>query len=116
MNYSDFIQTCIALVGILGVVIAGFYGIKQKTTIITLKESNEAYVERNDQLEKERIELKQEWAEKFAELNGRIKTLERIKTPPLRPLIEMVQQNHVEVMSTLRGKTDVRPINRRHVK
>jgi hypothetical protein len=75
--------------------------VRQTTIIKTLRNSNDAYAENNrlltEQLAKDRLEFRTE----LASLRGKITTLEKIKTPPLEPLIALVTKNHTEVMQAL---------------
>lgn len=97
MDSINFILGCFTLAGVLGTVAASFYGVRQKTTITILSESNKAYVERNDQLDEE-IRRKDIL---IAQQHERLHTLEQIKTPPLEPLIHMVKSYHSDIMSHL---------------
>lgn len=108
MEWLNYILGGFALAAILATIAASFYGVRQKTIITTLNESNKAYKERNEQLEEERDSLKKVLLERdkqhtkdLAELRGRIITLEKIKTPPLEPLMELINLNHKEVMAKL---------------
>lgn len=85
------------LASIFGTVAASFYGVRQKTIIETLQASNNAYVERNSQL----VALTKEQAVRISQLEGRVTTLENIKTPPLEPLIQLITSNHIEIMTAL---------------
>lgn len=97
MDSLNFILGCFTLAGILGTVGASAYGARQKTTIAILTESNKAYVERNGQLDED-IKRKDIL---IAQQHERINTLEKIKTPPLEPLIHMVKAYHSDIMSHL---------------
>lgn len=108
MEVLNYILGGFALASILATIAASFYGVRQKTIIATLNESNKAYKERNEQLEDERDSLKEtllardeQHTKDLAELRGRIITLEKIKTPPLEPLMELINLNHKEVMAKL---------------
>jgi len=91
------ILAAFTLASIFGTVAATFYGVRQKTIIETLQASNSAYIERNKQLES----LTKEQTVKISALEGRVTTLENIKTPALEPLIHLVTANHIEVMNAL---------------
>ena len=93
-----------ALTSTLAGIAASFYSVRQKTIIITLESSNKAYAERNKQLETDAVRNKQEYDEKLRHLEERIKILERIKTPPLKPLIDLVTSNHNELKVMLKGR------------
>lgn len=100
MDNLNFILGCFTLAGVLGTVVASFYGVRQKTTITILSESNKAYVERNGQLDED-IKRKDIT---IAQQNERIATLERIKTPPLEPLIHLVKSYHSDIITHIEGK------------
>lgn len=97
MESLNLIIACFTLASILGTISATFYGVRQKTIIKTLETSNKAYAERNLQLEA----LTKEQAIKITALEGRVTTLENIKTPALEPLINIVNTNHKEIMTVL---------------
>lgn len=97
MKELTFILTCFTLASIFGTIAAMFYGVRQKTIIETLEASNKAYAERNKQLEA----LTKEQAIKITALEGRVTSLENIKTPALEPLIAIVNGNHKQVMAIL---------------
>jgi hypothetical protein len=108
MDVINLILAGVALSTILATIAASFYGVRQKTIIATLKESNDAYKERNQMIEQENAELKkslidqgEQHTKDLAELRGRIITLEKIKTPPLEPLMKLINDNHAEVMAKL---------------
>lgn len=100
MNNLNFILSCFTLAGVLGTVAASFYGVRQKTTITILSESNKAYVERNDQLTEE-VKRKDIT---IAQQHERIHTLEQMKTPPLEPLIHLVKSYHSDIITHIEGK------------
>ena len=104
MEYLSLILGLFTAASVLGTVSAVFYGVRQKTIIATLRESNDAYKERNEQLEKSLEGL----TKQITLLEGRIKSLEQIKTPPIEPLIKLIEQNekqsqrrHEELMTML---------------
>lgn len=97
MEIITLLLSFFTLASVLGTIAAGFYGVRQKTIIETLQASNSAYVERNTQLETQT----KEQAIKISQLEGRLTTLENIKTPALEPLIELCTKNHIEVMAAL---------------
>lgn len=103
-NLLQVILGIFALTSLCATVAASFYGVRQTTIIKTLKESNSAYAENNrllnDQLKKERIDFNR----RIAALEGKTSVLEKLKTPPLEPLIALVVKNHTEVMQALNGK------------
>lgn len=100
METLTFILGCFTLAGVLGTVAASFYGVRQKATITILSESNKAYGERNAQLDED-IRRKDIL---IAQQHERILTLERIKTPPLEPLIHMVKSYHSDIITHIEGK------------
>lgn len=102
MNILNYILGGFSLVGLLGLVSGYGYGIYQRTTITTLRESNDAYKDRNRQLEDQITKLTHEYSKKLAELEGRIKSLEAIKTPPYKPMMELITSNHKEVMAAIK--------------
>lgn len=77
---------------VLATVSASFYGVRQKTIIQTLRESNSAYKERNEQLETSLSSLEKE----VIILKDRMKVLEQIKTPSIEPLIKLIEQNETQ--------------------
>ena len=94
MEWLNYVLGGLALAAILATIAASFYGVRQKTIIEILQKSNDAYKERNDQLEDEKAEQIKEAARKDKEylaklsgLEGRITTLEAIKTPPFEPMM-----------------------------
>lgn len=101
METINWILGCFTLAGVLGTVAASFYGVRQKTTITILTESNKAYSERNKQLEESLKRVTADSHTRISQLEGRVHTLERIKTPPLDPLMQLVQNNHTQVMQAL---------------
>ena len=108
MDIINIVLAGFALAGFLAVMASYFLVVKNKTTVKTLTESNTAYSERNAQLENENHRLKEKLdktmrnhAAQISELRGRISALEKIKTPPLEPLITMIVNNHSEVMSAI---------------
>lgn len=110
MEILNYILGGFALASILATISASFYGVRQKTVIFTLKESNDAYKERNDQIEKDNkllrdtmLENDKKYLASLKELEGRIKTLENIKTPPLDQFFELMANNHKEVMEALKS-------------
>lgn len=112
MDILSLILGGFALAAILATIAASFYGVRQKTIITTLKESNDAYKERNQMVEIENGELKKTLLERdeqhtkdLAELRGRIITLEKIKTPPFEPMIALMETHHKEVMKAVKGVT-----------
>lgn len=107
MNILTLILTIFALASLIATVAASFYSVRQKTIILTLEASNKAYAERNKQLEEEAIRKDKEYADRLKNLEDKVKILERIKTPPLRPLMEMVAFNHKEVMKAI-GNVNVK--------
>lgn len=90
-----------ALASVLGTVAATFYGVRQKTIIATLEQSNKAYAERNGQLEAELKLVRTTHAAAISELQGKVSTLEKMKTPPFKPMMELIQKNHQEVMAAV---------------
>lgn len=104
MSIIQIILGLLALSSVLATIVASFYGVRQTTIIKTLKESNAAYAENNrlltEQLKKERIDFNR----RIAALEGKTSVLEKLKTPPLQPLIALVVNNHKEVMKALNGK------------
>lgn len=105
MEILTFILGAFTLVGILGTIAASFYAVKQKTTIEILNESNKAYSERNIQLEALLAHSRQDSVIKTNELMARVKLLEQMKTPPMKPLMDMVKSIHLKVV----GRSKVRP-------
>ena len=101
MEYLNIILGCFALAGFLGTVAGTFYGVRQKTIITTLQTSNTAYAERLKQVEEAFSRYQNETHTRITQLEGRTHTLERIKTPPIQPLFELVKHNHEEVMEAL---------------
>jgi len=101
MTLINYILTAFTIASILGTIAASFYGVRSKTIITTLRESNDAYKERNAQLETQLEALTTEYAAKINELTGRVNTLEKIKTPPLAPMMKLMQDNHKEVMKAI---------------
>ena len=111
MEYLSLILGIFALVSLLGTVAASFYGVRQKTIIATLRESNDAYKERNDMLDKQLEKLIIDHKSQIDELAGRIRNLEAIKTPPIQPLMKLIEANelsnqrrHDELMAALPAK------------
>lgn len=112
MDILSLILGGFALAAILATIAASFYGVRQKTVIEVLQKSNDAYKERNEQLEDEKAEFKleaerkdKEYLAKLSELEGRIKTLEAIKTPPFEPMMALIETHHKEVMKAVKGVT-----------
>jgi len=101
MEIISTILGVITLVGVLALIAAYFYRVRSKDIIATLKDSNDAYSERVKLLEEDKKRTDEAHKLKISELEGRLSTLERMKTPPLQPLIEMVHSNHLEVMRAL---------------
>ncbi len=104
MDILSLILGLFTAASVLATVAASFYAVRQKTIIATLRESNDAYKERNEQLEKSLEGIEKQ----VTILEGRIKTLEAIKTPPIQPLIKLVetteinnQTRHEELMRSL---------------
>lgn len=104
VEWINLILAAIALASGLGAVIGTVYGVSKKTIIETLVLSNKTYSDRNKQLEEEIKQVREEYMKKIHELEGRIQTLEKIKTPPLKPLIELVTNNHTELMEAIHKK------------
>ena len=96
-NFSTILTLIFTIASTLGAAGAIFYSVKQKTYITILKESNDAYKDRNAQLE-EQLDRN---TKDILELHRRIKDLERLKTPPLQPLVALVTKNHKEVMTAI---------------
>ena len=83
---------------VLGAAASIFYTVRANTIIATLKESNSAYKERNEQLETTNTNLTRDYSSKITELQGRVTALEKIKTPPFEPMMKLIATNHEEVM------------------
>lgn len=103
MEVLNWILGGFTLASVLGTLAASFYGVRSKTIIVTLEASNKAYKERNEILEQQIKDIIADNAKKIAELQGRVAALESIKTPPLQPLIKLVESNHKEVMKAITG-------------
>lgn len=101
MNILTLILGIFALTSLLAAIAASFYTVSQKTIRETLEASNKAYADRNKQLEAELLRKDTEYATRLKNLEDKVKILERIKTPPLKPLLEMVANNHTEVMKAI---------------
>lgn len=105
MDILTIILAGFTLASILGTIAASFYGVRSKTIITTLRESNDAYKERNLQLEEQIKNLTAQYSKDIAELKGRVDALAKMKTPEMRPLIELVTTQHTEVMAAIaKGK------------
>lgn len=102
MEVVNIILGALTLATALGAIAATFYGVRQKTIITTLEQSNAAYAERNRQLEEDMKRMHSEHAAAIAELTGRVIALEKIKTPPFKPMMELIQRNHTEVLAAIR--------------
>lgn len=101
MSFQEVLNLILALFGIastLGVVASVFWGARNRTVITTLKESNEAYKERNGQLEQTIIDLQKE----LNELSGKVDTLTKLKTPSYEPLVELINANHKDMMKLMK--------------
>lgn len=110
MDVGQILSIALAAVGVLGILIAGFFGIKSSSTITQLKENNAAYKERNEQLEGDNKELKEKLDNLIAQhtkdillLQGKVDTLEKMKTPALEPMIKMMASNHTKEMQAIAG-------------
>lgn len=108
MTILTIILGIFALASLLATVAASFYSVRQKTIILTLEASNKAYAERNEQLEQELERKDKAYADRLKNLEDKVKILERIKTPPLKPLMEMVALNHKEVMIAIGNVNNVK--------
>lgn len=95
----------ITLASTVGTVLGTTYGFRQNTVIRTLETSNKAYSERNLQLEDAYSRLMHESAGRIGNLEGRVHTLESLKTPSLDPLMHIVKHNHEEVMEAIARET-----------
>ena len=104
METINFVLAALTLASAFGAIAGTFYGVRQKTIITTLELSNKAYAERNNQLEQDIKRIHDEHAAAISELKGKVATLEKIKTPPFKPMMELIETNHKEVMATLKGK------------
>jgi hypothetical protein len=101
MDYLNWILGALTLASTFGAIAGTYYGVRQKTIIITYELSNKAYAERNRQLEDENDRLKRLHGVEIAQLRDRVKTLEQIKTPPFGALISLIKNNHAQVIETL---------------
>lgn len=105
MDWITWVLSGFGITGFLAILASYFLVVKNNTTIATLKESNAAYKERNEQLEKDNLQLKsqierliKDHQRQLNELQGKVEVLQKIKTPALEPLIKMIADNHKEVM------------------
>lgn len=96
-NIFTVVLAIFTLASILGTAAAIFYSVRQRTVITILKESNDAYKDRNAQLESQTVRNTSD----ITALKNRIVDLEKIKTSPLEPLIALVTKNHTEVMTVI---------------
>lgn len=111
MDWKDVLTLVLGgftLASLLGTIAASFYGVRQKTIIATLKESNDAYKERNAQLEdqvntlqKSITDMQNQHTREISELRGRVEVLTNMKTPSLEPMMTQLSNNHKEVMAAL---------------
>lgn len=101
------VLTCISFAGAVGTVLGTTYGFRQTTIIKTLDQSNKAYFERNQQLEDAYTRLMHESAGRIGHLEGRVHTLESLKTPSLEPLMHIVEHNHKQVMTMLNDRSQL---------
>lgn len=104
MEYLNWILGALTLASIAGGLTAAFYGARQKELITILKETNEAYEQRNKQLDEELRRVLKEYEQEVTSLKSRIKILQNIKTPPLEQIIDMIKLYHREVKIALKGK------------
>lgn len=111
MEWLGWVLSGFGITEFLAILASYFLVVKNNTTITTLKESNAAYKERNEQLEKDNTQLKgqierliKDYQKQLSELKGKVEVLEKIKTPPIEPLIKMIGENHKEVMTALQKK------------
>lgn len=111
MEWLGWVLSGFGITGFLAILASYFLVVKNNTTITTLKESNAAYKERNEQLEKDNEQLRnqieriiKDHERQISELQGKVHVLEKIKTPPIEPLIKMIADNHTEVMKALKEK------------
>jgi len=98
----DIIQTLGAAItfgSALGATIAGFFAYRQKSLVTVLRESNNDYKERVEQLEEDRDSKKRE----VESLTTRIMFLEREKQLPLEELTKLIMQQHTQQLQ-LMGK------------
>jgi len=102
VDVLNYILAGFTLASILGTIAASFYGVRSRTIITTLRESNDAYKERNAQLEQQLKQITESYAADIAELKGKVATLEKIKTPPLEPMMQLIIKNHTEVMKAIK--------------
>jgi len=100
MEILNYVLTGLTLASALGAISATFYGVRQTQTIKILKDSNDAYKERNVTLESDRILFE----DKIKDLEARIIAVEKLKTPSFEPIIRLINANHLEIMKELGTK------------
>lgn len=110
MDYINIILVLIAFATGLSTVVATAYGVSRKNYNTVLKDSNDAYEKRVEQLEgllqqaiDEQTRKDIAHAKEADDLRGRIHILESIKTPPFEPLLKLIHSNHKELITILRG-------------
>lgn len=89
-----------AVASSLGTASALFYGVRNKTIITTLRESNDAYKERNSQQQDQINDL----TLKVNELNSKVETLIKLKTPDLTDITKHMDANHLKLVRILEKK------------
>lgn len=113
METLNLILVTLTLVGSLGTLAGWFYGSRQKATISLLEINNKAYAERVEQQDDEikrkdeaYAKLHRDMSATIAELQGRVHTLEMLKTPDIEGLKGILNSNHTEFMGVIKKVVD----------
>ena len=101
---NSFIQSlaaAIVLGSTLGSIVAGFFAVRQRSLVTLLRESNNDYKQRNEQLEAERDELKVI----VEQLRTDVAQLKREKTLPLENLTRLVIEQNAKTQKSIMSLT-----------
>lgn len=97
MDYLQAIGAAITFGSALGAIVAGFFAQRQKSLVTLLRESNNDYKERVEQLEQERDDLKKA----VQALRDEVQELKRQRALPLEKLVKLVTQQHADTQKSI---------------
>lgn len=103
MEFLQVLGAAITFGSALGATVAGFFAYRQKSLVTVLRESNNDYKERVDQLIEEREELNK----KIDFLTESVKRLEKEKQLPLDRLTKLVMSQNKQIASVATSLSEV---------
>lgn len=101
MDYLQIIGAAITGGATLGAIVAGFFAQRQKSLVTLLREGNNDYKERVEQLETERDQLKKD----FQSMKDEFAQLKKEKALPLEKLTKLIMTQHAENQESIMALT-----------